>query len=111
LAWPKALVGERILAVVKRQFEALRDGDRFWYANDPAFTEADRQFLENRRLGHVIKDNTGIDSVPDDVFLATVPPTPDGSGFACLAAPAALATLSLPPAGITLLRQRECHSP
>src|SRR6185295_16114907 len=33
---PGTEFGELQLAMWKRQFEALRDGDRFFYANDPA---------------------------------------------------------------------------
>ena len=33
---PGTEFGELQLAIWKRQFQALRDGDRFFYGNDPA---------------------------------------------------------------------------
>ena len=33
---PGTEFGELQLAIWKQQFQALRDGDRFFYANDPA---------------------------------------------------------------------------
>ena len=61
--------GELQLAMWKRQFEALRDGDRFFYLNDPALALIERDYgLSARRtLAQVIRDNTGED-VRDDVF-------------------------------------------
>ena len=41
---PGAEFGQLQLAMWKRQFTALRDGDRFFYANDPALDEIKRRF-------------------------------------------------------------------
>ena len=61
--------GELQLAMWKRQFEALRDGDRFFYLNDPALALIERDYglTARRTLAQVIRDNTGED-VRDDVF-------------------------------------------
>jgi hypothetical protein len=69
----------------QKQFTALRDGDRFFYGNDPVLREIrDTYGIDFRRnLSQVIGDNTGDDvSVPADVFHvadenATDPITPD----------------------------------
>jgi hypothetical protein len=63
--------GELQLAIWKKQFEALRDGDRFFYANDPVLTQIDRQYGISYRktLAQVIEENTNAE-VAANVFLA-----------------------------------------
>jgi hypothetical protein len=62
-------LGELQLATWRRQFEALRDGDRFFYLNDPALGEIESRFgiTYRQTLGEIIETNTGID-VQDNVF-------------------------------------------
>ena len=56
--------GELQLAIWKRQFEALRDGDRFFYGNDPGLARH-RARLRHQRApdarGRSSRDNTGDD--------------------------------------------------
>ena len=61
--------GELQLAIWTRQFEALRDGDRFFYRNDPLLAEIERRFGITYRhtLAEVIELNTGVD-VQANVF-------------------------------------------
>ena len=61
--------GELQLAMWKRQFEALRDGDRFFYAADRALRAIKRRYgiSYRRTLGRVIALNTKAD-VQRDVF-------------------------------------------
>jgi hypothetical protein len=63
--------GELQLAMWKQQFQALRDGDRFFYLNDPELRNIERQYgiTYRRTLGQIIEQNTGID-VQDNVFEA-----------------------------------------
>ncbi len=63
--------GELQLAMWKQQFTALRDGDRFFYANDPELRaiEVLTGLTHKRTLAQVIEQNTGID-VQADVFEA-----------------------------------------
>jgi hypothetical protein len=58
-------------AIWKRQFEALRDGDRFFYANDPELATIEALFGITYRytLSELIHLNTGI-SVQRNVFEA-----------------------------------------
>ena len=58
---PGTEFGELQLAMWKRQFEALRDGDRFFYANDPALKDIQRRYgiTYRRTLAQVILANTG----------------------------------------------------
>ncbi|MEM7515621.1 MAG: peroxidase family protein, partial [Planctomycetota bacterium] len=64
---PGAAVGETIRAVLVRQFEALRDGDRFWYENylSPGLVN----LVEQQTLSRIIRRNTSIGAeLPMDVF-------------------------------------------
>ncbi|MEM7168427.1 MAG: peroxidase family protein [Planctomycetota bacterium] len=63
---PGAMVGPLFHAILKDQFERLRDGDRFFYA--ATFSGAELTALEATRLSDVIKRNTLIVSIADDVF-------------------------------------------
>ena len=66
-AVPGALVGETVRAVLIEQFEALRDGDRFWYAIHlpPELV----RLVEQVTLADVIRRNTQIGAeIADDVF-------------------------------------------
>ena len=68
---PGTEFGELQLAIWKQQFQALRDGDRFFYLNDPELREIERQYgiTYRRTLGQIIEQNAGID-VQDNVFIA-----------------------------------------
>jgi hypothetical protein len=52
---PGALVGELFFAVIKDQFERLRDGDRFWY--EKVFSGAQLAELRSTRLADVLARN------------------------------------------------------
>jgi hypothetical protein len=61
--------GQLQLAMWKKQFEALRDGDRFFYQNDPLLRVIDLVFGVDYRhtLSEIVKLNTGV-TVPANVF-------------------------------------------
>jgi hypothetical protein len=63
-------LGELQTAIWRKQFEALRDGDRFFYQNDTVLNDIERQYgiTYRQTLGQVITTNTGIDT-QDHVFL------------------------------------------
>jgi hypothetical protein len=63
--------GELQLAIWRRQFEALRDGDRFFYAVDPALRSITRAYGIDYRhsLAQIVRANTDA-TVPDEVFEA-----------------------------------------
>ncbi|MDJ0848805.1 MAG: peroxidase family protein [Myxococcota bacterium] len=64
---PGSHLGPLFFTIVKEQFEALRDGDRFWY--ERVLTGPERRDVEATRLSDVIRRNTRIaDEIPDDVF-------------------------------------------
>ena len=59
--------GELQLAMWKKQFQATRDGDRFFYLNDPALRIIDATFgIDPRRtLAEIVKLNTGVTLQPN----------------------------------------------
>jgi len=69
---PGSELGELQRAIFKRQFEALRDGDRFFYLNDPELATIKRRYgiCFRHTLADVIRMNTGA-AVQDDVFTAS----------------------------------------
>jgi hypothetical protein len=70
--------GELQLAIWTREFTNLRDGDRFFYGNDPGLTQIRRTYgLDYRRsLADLIADNTDIDraDLNHNVFLVAEAP-------------------------------------
>jgi hypothetical protein len=56
----------------KRQFEALRDGDRFFYANDRVLKDIQHRYgiTYRRTLAQLITANTGVRVQPDAFRLA-----------------------------------------
>lgn len=65
--FPGAMVGETFFRILRHQFEALRDGDRFWYENDLNQEQIDR--VEETSLSRVIRQNTNVGAeLQRDVF-------------------------------------------
>lgn len=64
-----ALFGETVMTIMKRQFRSLRDGDRFYYENDPDFNDVEKQALKDTRFKDIIMRNTGVETMQDNVFL------------------------------------------
>jgi peroxidase len=54
--------GELQLAIWKKQFEAIRDGDRFFYRDDPALRFIDHEFGIDFRhtIAEIVELNTGV---------------------------------------------------
>jgi hypothetical protein len=64
---PRTLIGKLLGRILKEQFEALRDGDRFWYAR--VLSRRQVREVENTRLSDIIRRNTEIgEELSDDVF-------------------------------------------
>lgn len=67
---PGALFGETIMKIMEYQFGTLRDGDRFYYENDPVLSQAEKNVIKNTTLHDVIMRNTDITLMQDNVFEA-----------------------------------------
>ncbi|KRQ92508.1 peroxidase family protein [Bradyrhizobium valentinum] len=65
---PGALVGETFQAIIARQFEALRDGDRFWFENQ-GFDSKTLSEIKGTTLADIILRNTDTKHIQDDVFV------------------------------------------
>lgn len=67
---PGAIFGPTVYEILRQQFTALRDGDRFYYWNDPVLSEEEKQYINATSLRDIIMYNTDIDLMQDDVFGA-----------------------------------------
>lgn len=67
---PGSLLGESLNRVLGMQFTFLRDGDRYYYENDPAFTATELAALKATKLSEVILRNTNIETLQENVFEA-----------------------------------------
>ena len=66
---PDALFGETAMEIVKLQFEHLRDGDRFFFESDPAFSGEELTEIRTTTMADIIRRNVDI-TIHDEVFWA-----------------------------------------
>jgi peroxidase len=64
---PGGIVGETLRAALVDQFQRTRAGDRFWYERTLAGAELAR--VRSTRLSDIIRRNTGIQNIQNDVFF------------------------------------------
>ncbi len=64
-----ALFGELVMKIITLQFQALRDGDRFYYENDPGLSKEEIQELKNTTFSDVIMRHTELTDMPSNVFI------------------------------------------
>jgi hypothetical protein len=67
---PNAILGESIMTIIEKQFQVLRDGDRFYFENDLEFTTEDMEEIQNTSFRDIIMRNTEISLMQDNVFVA-----------------------------------------
>ena len=67
---PGKSVGPTVYHILKEQFQNLRDGDFYYYENDPAISYMDRMQIRNMQLADLIERNTELDYLPFNVFRA-----------------------------------------
>lgn len=65
-----ALFGATLTRILESQFLALRDGDRFYFENDPRFSAEEIVTIRNTRLSDLIKRNSDIVMLQKNVFFA-----------------------------------------
>jgi len=66
---PGALFGETIMAIVKKQFQEIRDGDRFFFEADPSLSAQEVEMIQRSTLSDIIRRNTKIEAMQENVFL------------------------------------------
>ncbi len=67
------LFGETMMTIMKRQFTALRNGDRFYYENDAGLSQEEIDAIKNTHFKDVILRNTNVTNIQDNVFLMELP--------------------------------------
>lgn len=65
-----ALFGPTIMNIMEEQFLALREGDRFYFENDPVLTQAEKNEINSTTFRDIIMRNTGITVMQMNVFEA-----------------------------------------
>lgn len=65
-----AIFGELSMTIIERQFRLIRDGDRFYYENDPALSIAEKSDIDQSTFHDIIMNNTDIDLMQTNVFVA-----------------------------------------
>lgn len=65
-----AVFGELVMRIIKEQFRRLRNGDRFYFENDLAFSPAMVQALKSTTLHEVVMRNTSITLMQKELFTA-----------------------------------------
>ncbi|MEM8527360.1 MAG: peroxidase family protein [Bacteroidota bacterium] len=68
-----SLFGPTILRMMQIQFMLLREGDRYYFENDAALPAERKAAIRNTRMVDIIKRNTGISIMQENVFMADVP--------------------------------------
>lgn len=65
---PNKSVGRTLHAMLKSQFEKLRDGDFYFYLNDPFLPNIIREQIKRTKFSDIIKRNTGLSNIETNVF-------------------------------------------
>ena len=73
---PDSEVGPTLYAMIKLQFENIRDADRFWFERDSYISSHNKQAIKSTRLADVIKRNTNIESISDVFYTADCQDSP-----------------------------------
>ena len=67
---PDAMLGNTLMLIIERQFQNLRDGDRYFFENDNAFSEEEKEDIRNTSFQKIIMRNADISSMQEEVFVA-----------------------------------------
>ena len=79
---PNSSIGATLNAILKDQFERLRDGDAFYYENDTELTNEVAN-INNTTLSDIIQRNTNLTTLQSNVFFAQDCTCPLAEGMPC----------------------------
>jgi hypothetical protein len=68
---PYAMMGRLMMTILEKQFQDLRDGDRFYYKFDPAFSDEERKLISGTTIRDIVARNTDISLMQANLFKAT----------------------------------------
>ena len=68
---PGAIMGRLMMTIIEKQFQDLRDGDRFYFENDPSLSDTDLRSIKATKLRDILMRNTSIELMQTDVFKAS----------------------------------------
>ncbi len=63
------LFGATISRILKRQFAIVRDGDAYYFENDPFFDEDDIEEINNTTLSDIVQRNTSFNNYQNNLFF------------------------------------------
>ena len=66
---PGTIFGPTLRVIISQQFLALRNGDRFYYLNDPVLSAEEKEYITSTSFRDIIMYNTNIDLMQDNVFV------------------------------------------
>lgn len=69
---PGTSIGQTLQEMLKYQFEALRDGDYYYYENDPYLSRRVKDQVKRTQFKDVLERNTDLVDLQDDVFFAVL---------------------------------------
>ncbi len=67
---PNKMMGETMYAALYKQFQRLRDGDRFFYLNDPELSQTEIKWINNTMLSDLIMRNSGVKLMQRELIVA-----------------------------------------
>ena len=70
---PDAMFGSTIMNIIERQFQQLRDGDRYFFEVEDNFTQDEISDIKNTTFRDIIMRNTDIKIMQNNVFEAIIP--------------------------------------
>jgi peroxidase len=78
---PGTSLGITMYNILKTQFEHLRDGDFYFYQNDPYLPATSLARISKTKLSDIIKRNSSISNIQNNVFFTTACPGDTSSGL------------------------------
>lgn len=64
-----SIFGETLIKVLVEQFSAIRDGDRFYFENDPDLTAEEKAMIKATRIYDVVMRNSNISILQKNLFV------------------------------------------